>query len=121
MVDTQTGGIAFRNHTVPLGLNYGATWTEDLLWIQPETACVDTNISVEFQIPYETTYGDFQNISLVDNGGFANLVTEYPRVDVYNAQSVPNLRNRAYKAAWMANAYSKSFLQFHVEMSKLLL
>jgi hypothetical protein len=112
VVNTQTGGIAFRNHTVPVGLKYGAEWTEDLLWIEPETACVDTNISVEFKIPY-TGLANFnlENISLVDNGGFANLITEYPKVNVWNSQSEPNLRDRAYKAAWMANAYSESSIR----------
>lgn len=112
VVNTQTGGIAFRNHTVPVGLKYGAEWTEDLLWIEPETACVDTNISVEFKIPY-TGLANFylENITLVDNGGFANLITEYPKVNVWNSQSEPNLRDRAYKAAWMANAYSESSLR----------
>lgn len=111
VVNTQTGGIAFRNHTVPVGLKYGAEWTEDLLWIEPETACVDTNISVEFKIPF-TGLGNFnlENISLVDNGGFANLITGYPEVNVWNAQSEPKLRDRAYKAAWMANAYSECSL-----------
>jgi len=109
VVDTETGGIAFRNHTVPLGLKFGGEWTEDLLWIEPETACVNTNISVEFRIPYTgLTSFSLENISLVDDGGFADLVQHWPVVDVWNAQSEPNLRNRAYKAAWMTNAYSES-------------
>lgn len=107
VVNTKTGGIAFRNHTVPIGLKYGAEWTEDLLWLEPETACVDTNISIEFRIPSTglTAYA-LENISLVDNGGFANLIQEYPRVNVWNAQETPNLRDRAYKAGWMTNAYT---------------
>ncbi|EXJ94562.1 hypothetical protein A1O1_02958 [Capronia coronata CBS 617.96] len=108
VVDTVTGGIAFRNHTVPVGdVALGAEWTEDLLWVEPETACVDTNVSIEFRIPYQGLYSkELANISLVDNGGFANVVTEYPLVDVTNAQMEPNLQGRAYKAAWMVNAYT---------------
>lgn len=107
IANTKTGGVAFRNHTVPRDSRYGAEWIENLLWIEPETACVDTNISIEFRLPYGNLYNsDLTNISLVDNGGFANLVTEYPLVDVHDSQAHPNLQGRAYKAAWMVNAYS---------------
>ncbi|KIW33695.1 uncharacterized protein PV07_00523 [Cladophialophora immunda] len=107
VVDTVTGGVGFRNHTAPVGVDLGAEWTEDLLWIQPESACVDTNVSVEFQIPYNgIASDDLTNISLVDNGGFANLVPKYPYVNVTNSQVDPNLQGRAYKAAWMVNAYT---------------
>ncbi|ETI21274.1 hypothetical protein G647_07619 [Cladophialophora carrionii CBS 160.54] len=109
VVDTVTGGIAFRNHSVPQGISLGAEWTEDLLWVEPETACADTNISVEFRIPLGngfTVLTDLANISLVDNGGFANLVQEYPYINVTNAQNDPNLEGRAYKAAWLVNVYT---------------
>ena len=40
IVDTKTGGIGFRNHTIPATpLPYGAFWSEDLLFIEPETEC----------------------------------------------------------------------------------
>jgi hypothetical protein len=43
IVDTITGGIGFRNHTIPVSpLLYGATWSEDLLFIEPETECKHT-------------------------------------------------------------------------------
>ncbi|KAJ4539556.1 hypothetical protein HRR80_007249 [Exophiala dermatitidis] len=109
VVDTVTGGVGFRNHTVPApgGATLGAEWTEDLLWIEPETACVDTNVSVEFSITSNGLYSnELANISLVDNGGFANLVPKYPRVNVTNSQVDPDLQGRAYKAAWMVNAYT---------------
>ncbi|KIW86078.1 hypothetical protein Z517_01472 [Fonsecaea pedrosoi CBS 271.37] len=107
VVDTVTGGVGFRNHTVPLGVQLGAEWTEDLLWLQPESACIDTNVSVEFRIPYSgIATSDLINISLVDDGGFANLVQEWPYVNVTNSQIDPNLHGRAYKAAWMVNAYT---------------
>lgn len=37
IVNTISGGIGFRNHTIPSGIPLGATWTEDLLFIEPET------------------------------------------------------------------------------------
>ncbi|EXJ74703.1 uncharacterized protein A1O5_01397 [Cladophialophora psammophila CBS 110553] len=107
VVDTVAGGVGFRNHTVPVSVQLGAEWTEDLLWIEPETACVDTNISVEFKIPYSgIASSDLANMSLVDNGGFANLVQEYPYVNVTDSQTHPNLQGRAYKAAWLVNVYT---------------
>ncbi|KAJ9602902.1 hypothetical protein H2200_012682 [Cladophialophora chaetospira] len=109
VVNTISGGIAFRNHTVPQNIDLGAAWSEDLLWIAPETQCVDTNISIEFRIPLTnglTSSTDLANISLIDNGGFANLKQEWPHVNVTDSQNDPNLRGRAYKAAWMVNAYT---------------
>lgn len=107
VVDTISGGVAFRNHTTPVGVSLGAEWVEDLLWVEPETACVDTNISIQFRIPLNDLSGNQPtNISLVDDGGFANLVQEWPYVNVTNAQADPNLQGRAYKAAWMVNTYT---------------
>ena len=50
LVDTINGGIGFRNHTVPPGFQHGVTWKEDLLFIEADTACVDTNLSLFFLI-----------------------------------------------------------------------
>ncbi|KAK3331859.1 hypothetical protein B0T19DRAFT_472860 [Cercophora scortea] len=45
IIDSIDGGIGFRNHTVPTNpvMTDGATWTEDLLWIVPQTSCIGTN------------------------------------------------------------------------------
>ncbi len=93
VVDTVSSGIAFRNHTVPQDIALGAEWIEDLLWIEPETACADLNVSVEFRIPLTNGYSsDLANISIVDDGGFANLIPEYPHVNVTNSQaSLPSI------------------------------
>ena len=43
----------------------------------------------------------------MDNGGSSDkFVTEYPKFDLSDGQSDPQLRNRTYKAASMTNAYS---------------
>ena len=44
VVDAITGGVAFRNHTVPSGCPTSGrcTWSEDLLWVIPVTSCVRT-------------------------------------------------------------------------------
>lgn len=108
VVDMVHGGVGFRNHTVPSGLTQGADWTEDLLWLEPMTECVDTNLTLEYTLPPEGyfTAGNLKDISLIDNGGFANLIQEYPQFSMDDNQNNPKLRDRAYKAAWLVNVYS---------------
>ena len=108
VVDMINGGIGFRNHTVPRGLDQGAEWSEDLLFLQPETACVDTNLTLEFTVPDSSALGKFSadEVFLVDNGGFANLNQQYPAMSMQDNQNHPQLRGRAYKAAWLLNVYS---------------
>ncbi|PVH76986.1 hypothetical protein DL98DRAFT_574021 [Cadophora sp. DSE1049] len=52
VIDAVSGGIGLRNHTIPAlpATVHGMTWTEDILWLEPDTVCVDTNwsISTEF-------------------------------------------------------------------------
>ena len=49
IVDAKKGGIGFRNHTAPATFHeYGTTWTEDILFIEPETQCVDLNVTFDF-------------------------------------------------------------------------
>lgn len=105
VVDTMKGGVGFRNHTVPPGFKHGVTWTEDLLFVEPETICVDTNLTLDFTImsANNTVTG---GTVLTDRGGFVNLNHTYPRVDMSNPQENPNLYDRAYKAAWLQNAYT---------------
>ena len=111
IVDTQSGGVGFRNHTVPQGLTLGADWTEDILFIEPETVCVDTNLTLEFMIlPFEYRGGSIVNLSLVDQGGFVNLNHTYPLIDLTDTQTDPKLKERAYKAAWQTNALTMVYL-----------
>lgn len=109
IVDTMNGGIGFRNHTVPVGIQYGAEWKEDLLFLEPETACINTNVTMEYMIPWSSDLSDdsqLANVALVDQGGFAEINTTYPRLEFYNTQENPALLERAYKAAWLTNAYN---------------
>ncbi|OSS43473.1 hypothetical protein B5807_11982 [Epicoccum nigrum] len=67
-------GIGFRNHTIPRGLRYGGTWSEDITWIEPVTRCADTNLSVEVRT--EITMKSFaSNITqhVIDRGAFTDL------------------------------------------------
>jgi len=118
IVDSISGGIGFRNHSVPVAeFRYGAEWEEDVIWMQPESICVDTNISVSYTgvlEDFKTYEGD-----LVDRGGFYNLQKINPyytpenttREYVFgNAQANPYLYERAYYLAWYNNAVGMEYL-----------
>lgn len=47
---------------------------------------------------------------LTDRGGFANLVKKYPTWQPGDTQNDPELYLRAYKAAWINNAWSMAFM-----------
>jgi hypothetical protein len=119
IVDYKTGGIGFRNHTAPASLQLGAEWTEDLLWWTPETACVDTNLTLRSQqaLPFGSGISTLkQDVRyLVDQGGFANINRISPQVEWgwgygKNVQINPRLRDRAYAAAWLNNVLTMYFM-----------
>ena len=84
--------------------------TEDILFIEPQTSCVDTNLTFEFTIPLNTTSStEVKDLFLVDNGGFTNLNHTFPTYDITDAQKDPQLAYRAYRGAWMNNAYTALF------------
>lgn len=112
IVDTVNGGIGFRNHSAPPHQTpYGSEWSEDILFVQPESQCVDTNLTLDFMIPeFNAQRGLVANLVLTDRGGFANLNQTYPEVDMSDLQHSPNLYDRAYKGAWLNNANTMLFL-----------
>lgn len=96
---------------MPGNLPHGAKWSEDLLFVEPETVCVDTNLTLDFYIPESTLSSDLaKTLVLTDHGGFANLDQHYPYYDRNDTQVNPDLRGRAYKAAWMNNAWTMMYL-----------
>ncbi|KAJ8118695.1 hypothetical protein OPT61_g386 [Boeremia exigua] len=116
VVDMKNGGIGFRRHSAPPPRTHGSSWSEDLLFTEPETVCVDTNLTIEFQIPATTNEKaatgslEVMNLHLTDRGGFVNLKPEYPVWDRADTQQAPELQLRAYKAAWLNNALSMAFM-----------
>jgi hypothetical protein len=112
IVDMKNGGIGFRNHSAPPSQPYGSTWSEDILFIEPETQCVDTNLTLDFSIPKTTSesFSTISNLVLTDRGGFANIDKHYPTWDRSNTQNNPELLRRAYKAAWINNVWSMIFM-----------
>ncbi|KAI2958775.1 hypothetical protein CBS147323_8551 [Aspergillus niger] len=113
IVDSKAGRIGFRNHTIPSTLPMGAEWTEDILFIEPETRCVDTNLTVDYNYDPQAQYSsystddiyntDLRNLALVDRGGFVNLSHERYSIDASNFQEDAALYERAYNAAWRHN------------------
>ncbi|KAK2875962.1 hypothetical protein FQN49_001483 [Arthroderma sp. PD_2] len=98
IVDTKNGGVGFRNHTIPPPTDVGAEWEEEMLWMEPVTECVDTNLTVEFEYHSYSTLA--REIYLVDNGGFVNLGEDPPFDDSADLQEDPQLRATAHRTAW---------------------
>ncbi|KAL2813816.1 hypothetical protein BDW59DRAFT_167385 [Aspergillus cavernicola] len=112
IVDTKDARVGLRNHTIPTGLRHGGIWSEDLLFVQPETECVANNLTIDFTVSGLSDDHELfgEDISLTDRGGFANIITEYPDVSLDDNQRDPKLRARAYKAAWMTNSMVMLYL-----------
>lgn len=113
VVDMKNGGIGFRNHSVPPKSKYGSPWSEDLLFIEPESRCVDTNLTFDFNHTTEflpSNRDQILNLMLTDRGGFVNLNLTRPNVTTTDAQHNPRLWDRAYEAAWINNVLSMAYL-----------
>lgn len=120
IVDAQNGGIGFRNHTMPRKMKLGAQWTEDILWVEPVTACSDTNLSFHYQINADSVTSRI-NGYLQDDGGFANLAPEevqpsWSGEDDAGWKDVgprPDLAHMAYHTAWWNNQLAAQVLQIN--------
>lgn len=114
VVHGKQGSIGFRNHTLPTGYSKGVTWSEDLLFLEPEVECVNTNLTIDFEI--STSTGDIKgsakvaHMFLTDRGGFVNLNTTYPDDPSINTTNTPDLKTRAYQAACFTNGISVMFM-----------
>ncbi|KAL4876251.1 hypothetical protein BJY04DRAFT_231725 [Aspergillus karnatakaensis] len=112
VIDAKHGGVGFRNHSAPRLTVHGSTWSEDLLFIQPVTSCVDTNLTLNYAIPENDvlsfTMQAPNNMTVIDRGGFSQLNTTYPEWDRTDVQTNPQLWARAYQAAWLSNVFAMS-------------
>lgn len=120
IIDAKAGGIGFRNHTIPVVLGRGATWEEDILFIEPSTACVNTNLTLNFEMisMNDKTSNTIGNLVLTDRGGFSQLNTTLPTLEPVDGQTDPDLQQRAYKAAWLNNAITMLYLNVTNEKNK---
>ncbi|KAK0114757.1 hypothetical protein ONS95_014241 [Cadophora gregata] len=123
IIDAINGGVGFRNHTVPElpQTVHGAAWTEDILWLEPDTVCVNTNwsISTEFQLAPFSVGGLFvgTNTWLLREGDGVDpkLDIEFPTFG--NTISSPDLLGRAntaaaifdYHLSWLLNLDQSNF------------
>lgn len=112
IVDTVLGGIGFRNHTIPPPTAYGTTWIEDILFVEPETQCVDTNLTVDYALKQNNVSGTVDvgdQVYLADNGGFTELDSGHNWQHLKNSQDDAMLYDRAYTAAWLNNLLSMMY------------
>ena len=110
LVDTKSGSIGFRNHTVPVAARLGAVWSEDILFVEPVTRCVSTNLSIDYLMNNGQFDRERVNISLVDHGGFSKLSRVKPEDPSGDFQHEPALYQRAYAAAWEHNVVMMQIL-----------
>ena len=100
IVNSKTGGVGFRNHTVPADPGKGMEWTEGLLWIEPETACISTNLTIYYTL---ATGNNIEDFFLMDRSGFVNMTHDYPFINFSDPQARPELYARAYRGAVLNN------------------
>jgi hypothetical protein len=113
IVDSKNGGVGLRNHTLPVGHTRGATWTEDLLFLEPETECVNLNVSIDFEISTSSKTSSgiaVTKLFMTDHGGFVHINKTNPEHDAENSDNKPDLKTRAYKAAWYTNGINMLFM-----------
>jgi hypothetical protein len=108
---TENPGIGFRNHTIPIGLDHGGTWSKDITWIEMVTRCADTNLSIELRT--EDPVDDISDINkffIVDRGAFVNLDNTALESPPWIDNQTLDLSDRAQKAARMHNVLVASSL-----------
>jgi hypothetical protein len=115
VVDSARGGIGFRNHTIPSQPSPAATWTEDILFIVPETSCVDNNLTVDYDLKedgLQHSLGPGGILRLTDRGGFANLESTFNVGGMHmdSSQDSVRLHDRALFGASKNNAYTMLYM-----------
>lgn len=114
---TDTPGIGIGNIQAPQ-LPYGATWEQQMLWIEPVTSCINLNFTLNYQLDktakIESTFGLGQNISITDQGGLQINIHAYPTIG-RNGQEV-TMDERANKLAFLTLFYLKT--QWNITLAK---
>lgn len=99
-------GIGFWNHTVPM-IAEGGTWSQDVLWLEPLTTCVNTNVTFD----YMETSGPKdqpQTYNITDHGGFYGLPHSLPSLNLAG-QNI-DLVQHAYLGAVLSNTFAMKAL-----------
>ncbi|KAF9441761.1 hypothetical protein P691DRAFT_799103 [Macrolepiota fuliginosa MF-IS2] len=97
-------GVGFWNQTLPK-LPNGGTWSQDVLWLEPVTRCIDTQLTLDYYTPSDDVDNlvGYSNLSLTDHGGFVNLAHNNP-TSARTGQHV-DLMQRAYVGAVLNNRH----------------
>ncbi|KAH8553474.1 hypothetical protein BGW37DRAFT_485867 [Umbelopsis sp. PMI_123] len=98
---TNTPGIGILQHSFPTDSD-GSSWFRDVLWLEPITECVNTNLTIQYKISSDFVTPVVNSTILVDKGGIFNLTTQQP--SPYN-DTINNidLRYHAYTGAVWGN------------------
>jgi hypothetical protein len=115
---TENPGIGFRNHTIPVGLEHGGTWSEDITWIEPVTQCADTNLSIEFRLEDNADFVDNATFFIVDRGAFQGLDSSTLETPPWLDNQTLDLFGRAHKAARMHNVLVASSLKISLPIDE---
>jgi hypothetical protein len=116
VVDLERGGIGFRNHTIPSQTSHEAIWTEDILFIAPETSCVDNNLTIDYDLKEDDSSHTLETggiLRLTDRGGFANLNSTVNLEGIQTMNSSQDrvyLHARALYAAGLSNALTMIYM-----------
>lgn len=96
VVDMRNPGVGLRHHTIPSELGHGVVWTEDLLFVEPETQCVNNNLSTDYTVGgFPSAELTAERITLRDGGGFSRLTPDFPDGNWTNPQDDPDMKSRA--------------------------
>ncbi|KAF9439445.1 hypothetical protein P691DRAFT_837116, partial [Macrolepiota fuliginosa MF-IS2] len=98
-------GVGFWNQTLPK-LPNGGTWSQDVLWLEPVTRCIDTNLTLDYYIMGDGINNpvDPTDLNITDHGGFFNLTHKNPTPN-RDGQHV-DLMQHAYVGAVLSNRYA---------------
>jgi hypothetical protein len=111
-------GVGFRNHTVPINLEFGGIWSEDITWIEPVTQCADTNLSADLRTEIlGESFGANHTQYVIDRGAFLDLensaLVSRPWID----NQTLDLFAHAHKAARMYNVLVASSLNITLPLN----
>ncbi|KAJ6583899.1 hypothetical protein DFH09DRAFT_1143733 [Mycena vulgaris] len=104
IVDMDNPGIGLWNHTLPAETLHGGVWSEDVLWLEPVTACVDTSLTIDYTLHQSQATNEVEVFNITDRGGFFNLTRQSPTFGL-DGQNM-DLMQHAYTGTVLSNSYA---------------
>jgi hypothetical protein len=106
-------GIGFWNQSMP-DTAHGSTWSQDILWLEPMTTCVNTNLTVDYAL--SGGFGiNVDSFNITDRGGIYQITNAIPPITGLG-QDI-DLYEHAYRGAVESNAETMIFLNVTRESS----